>query len=159
MAEDRVDPELQALTERLAAVRTAIDEEKAARQAIERTQAPLDDGPEQALSALRDEVAAARARLSALQQGTLVKRTPTKATREAAVRRGMYIMGGAVAFPGVITLGAMLSVRASNPGEVLDPVVMLVFAAPLLIGLGLVARARFANYHADRDDLDGDFLP
>ena len=158
MAEDRVDPELEALTERIAAVRTAIDREKAARKTIEHTQAPLDDAPEQALSALRDEVTAARARLSALQQGTLVKRTPTTATREAAARRGMYIMGGVVAFPGIITLGAMLSMRASNPGEVLDPVVMLVFAAPLLIGLGLVARARFANYRADRDDLDGDFL-
>ncbi len=159
MAEDQVDPELQALTERIAAVRSALDEEKAARETIERTQAPGEDGPEQALAALRDEVTAARARLSALQQGTLVRQTPTKVTREAAARRGMYIMGGVVAFPGVITLGSMLSLRASNPGEVLDPVVMLVFAAPLLIGLGLVARARFANYHADRDDLDGDFLP
>ena len=157
MAEDSVDPELQALTERIAAVRAAIDEEKAARQAIERRQEPGDDGPERALAALRDEVTAARARLSALQAGTAERGRP-KASREATARRGMYIMGALFAFPGALTIGAMLSVRASNPGEALDPV-MLVFAAPLLIGLGFVARGRFANYDEKRDDLDGDFLP
>ena len=158
MGEDSVDPELQTLTERIAAVRAAIDEEMAAREAIARRQAPGDDGPEQALAALRDEVTAARARLSALQSGTAERGRP-KVSREGAARRGMYFMGALFALPGAITVGAMLSVRASNPGEALDPIVMLVFAAPLLIGLGCIARGRFANYDAKRDDLDGDFLP
>ena len=156
MAEESVDPELQALTERIATVRAAIEEEQAARTAIERTQAPGEDEPEQAVAALREEVTAARARLRELEGRPRRPGTSLKASREAAARRGMYIMGAVVAFPGVVTLGAMLWV---SPDDALDNIGLLVFASPLLIGLGLTARARFANYDEKRDDLDGDFLP
>lgn len=158
MGEGSVDPELQALTDRIAEVRSAIAEVKAERARIESTQAPVDDDPEAALATLRVTFAETRARLAELERHP-GRRLPTSAAnREAAARRSLYVIGSLVALPGVVTVGAMLHVHGQHPEEPLEPTQILVFSLPLLLGLAFLARARFAKYRADRDDLDGDFL-
>jgi hypothetical protein len=157
MGEEGVDPELQALTDRIAAVRSAIAELKDERARIERTQEPADDAAETELAALRETVTQARARLADLKGRTTKPGAPA-AKREAAARRTLYVIGGAVSLPSLVTLPAMLHAQWRHPEDAVDPMLYLVVSIPLLIGLGLVARGRFANYRADRDDLDGDFL-
>lgn len=158
MAEGSVDPELRALTDEIAAVRSAIAEVKAERARIEGTQAPLDDGPEAALAALRVTFTETRARLAELERHP-GRRLPTStASREAAARRSLYVVGAMLALPGLVTIAVMLRVYGQHPEERLDPMVVLISSIPLLLGLAFVARARFAKYRADRDNLDGDFL-
>jgi hypothetical protein len=158
MGEGSVEPELRALTERIAAVRSAIVEVKAERARIEGTQAPLDDGPETALAALRVRFTETRARFADLERHPGRRLSTSTESREAAARRSLYVIGAMVALPGLVTVAGMLHVHGEHPEEPLDPMLVLVFSLPLLLGLALIARARFANYRADHDDLDGDFL-
>ncbi len=157
MGEEGVDPELRALTDRISELRSAIDELKEERARTEGTQAPVEDAAEAELAALRETVTETRARLADLE-GRTVKPGAAQANREASARRTLYVIGAAVSLPSLVTVPAMLREHVKHPEDPLDPMLYLVFSLPLLLGLALIARGRFASYRADRDDLDGDFL-
>ena len=158
MGDEGADPEVRALTDRIAAMQAAIEEVKEERARIERTQTPAEDAAEAELAALRETFTETRAHLAELQSQT-AKPGAASANREAAARRTLYVIGAVVSLPSLVALPAMLRVRHLHPEESLDPMLYLVLSLPLLLGLALVARGRFASYRADRDDLDGDFLP
>jgi hypothetical protein len=148
-----VDPELEALAERIEATRAEIASVKAARARIEECIAA--DPTASALDALRAKVDGAQARLAEIE------RLPraTALSPEASARRGLYIAGAFVAIPGATTLGLAVRESLRHPEEKLDPTLLAILSIPLLLGLALLARARFANYRASSGDLDGDFLP
>ena len=56
MGDEGADPEVRALTDRIAAVQAAIEEVKEERARIERTQTPAEDAAEAELAALREEM-------------------------------------------------------------------------------------------------------
>ncbi|HVH43375.1 MAG TPA: hypothetical protein VM925_13565 [Labilithrix sp.] len=147
------DAEIAELIARIAEVRAAIADVKAHRERVERSVEPLPSS-DPANDVLREKIAAARRRLDELA-GMQRKRSRSA---EMSIRNALTITGAGVALPGVVTLGLLLWETVKHPEEKTDPILFLVSAAPFVLGLALVLRARFAKYRADKHDLDGDFL-
>lgn len=153
-----VDPELQDLTDRIAAVRASIAALKDERARTEQSQSPA-PGPDPAVAAMKEQVAAARARLV---DAGLEEAPDTKASSrllESSLRKVLYFAGAAIAVPGAVTLALFVqSSLVLYPGEKLDETLFVIVASPLLLGLALLGLGRFAKYRADESELDDDFV-
>jgi hypothetical protein len=146
--------ELAALEARIAGLRAEIAELRAHRARIEKSPAPL-EAQDLANEAMRAKIAVARARLAEIE-AMQPKPSPSL---EATLRRQLRISGVLIALPGAVTLVALVVRALTRPDEPqLDLWLWLVFAFPLVLGIALIVRARFANYDADERRLDGDFL-
>ena len=150
MEGEDLEPSLRELTERIAVLREAIDQERAARARVEKRQEIVDDGPEKELEELREQLTEARAKVAKLNAAQ-------PATRKSTARRGPYWIGAVVTVPGLIVVGRMVVDRIAYPEDALDPLYTLMFAAPLLLGLALLAQAHFGTYRMPPDD-EGNFL-
>jgi cell division protein FtsB len=150
------EPELETLAARIAEVRAEIDGLKAERARIEASASPPTTDPEVAsLETLRAQVHTARARASELARSPT---TASRSTLEASARNSLYAFGTFIALPGLVTLALMVGEHLRHPEEKLEPMLLGVFAVPLLLGLAFIARARFSRYRPETQDLDGDFL-
>jgi hypothetical protein len=150
MEEDDLEPAVRELTERIAVVRAAIDQEMAARARVEKRQEIVHDGPEQELEELREQLTEARTKVAKLNAAQ-------PATCKSTARRGPYWIGAVVTVPGLIVVGHMVIDRIAHPEDALDPLYTLMFAAPLLLGLALLAQAHFGTYRLPPDD-EGNFF-
>lgn len=151
MEGEDLEPSLRELTERIAVLREAIDQERAARARVEKRQEIVDDGPEKELEELREQLTEARAKVAKLVKAAEF------VTGKSTARRGPYWIGAVVTVPGLIVVGRMVVDRIAYPEDALDPLYTLMFAAPLLLGLALLAQAHFGTYRMPPDD-EGNFL-
>ncbi len=151
--EHEPDEELAELAARVADARAAIADIQAHRARVERSAAPLPPS-DPTNDALRAKIEAARARLAELS-ATPTRRSPSV---EASLRQSLAITGVVIAAPGLLTFGVLLWQKAAHPETEMPSLIALVVALPVVLGLALVARARFAKYRADSGNLDGDFL-
>lgn len=141
----------RALEERIALVRKEVAEVRKERGARRGAKELVE------LEELVEKVRAAKECLRELstQRARAGRRGPT----EASLRANLYWAGGLVSALGLVLLYGICAGGALTQGDVLDRIQFVgVSAIPLLLGIGLLARARFAKYRADKDDLDGDFL-
>lgn len=153
MEGEDLEPSLRELTERIAVLREAIDQERAARARVEKRQEIVDDGPEKELEELREQLTEARAKVAKLVKAAEFVTGAGKST----ARRGPYWIGAVVTVPGLIVVGHMVIDRIAHPEDALHPLYTLMFAAPLLLGLALLAQARFGTYRMPPDDEDNFF--
>jgi len=153
MEGEDLEPSLRELTERIAVLREAIDQERAARARVEKRQEIVDDGPEKELEELREQLTEARAKVAKLVKAAEF----VTGVRKSTARRGPYWIGAVVPVPGLLVVGHMVMDRIAHPEDDLDPLYTLMFAAPLLLGLALLAQAHFGTYRLPPDD-EGNFF-
>jgi len=141
----------RALEERIALVRKEVAQVRKERGARREAKKLVE------IEELGERVRAAKERLRELstQRTSSARRGPT----EGSLRANLYGAGGVVSALGLVLLYGMYAGGALAQGDLPDRIQFVgISSIPLLLGLGLLARARFAKYRPDKDDLDGDFL-